>query len=449
MTTRMDKTPIVTYEQRICPICGSKSDTFRVDETNLRFLIEVANKNEINAIVSMTKIIWENIPQLRLTADSRTIVNELSRTMLQNTQEQMNKVLQPMKVFTESFPKIIENLPQDIRKDVKHEFNETRIKLENEFKTLRETTPTFKDVLNTLQAITDELHKLTERKLDEVKQELTNKFKETLEKMGFPEPEQMKLLAQLIPSTLPLLEELLRFQKVPKEKGERGELDLVQELREFYPEDECEHLGGSGEIDILAVPRFNGSNLGHKILVESKKNSSGWDRSFIHQVRNQMQLRGERFAILAVEMMPKTANGFLIENCPEGVILVTDRENFKISYGAVRSAIIALHPFCHKEIDFHKLFADQKINQAIKDAYDYCEWIKKIRYKARRIETTAQGVTEDIKQLDIHLKQALRELQTRINETISQITTIENDDAPLGNEVQDRRFLADGFKTRK
>jgi len=419
----MDKTDAATHEQRICPICGSKSDTFRVDETNLHFLINVANENEINAVVSMTKIIWENIPQLRLTADSRTIVNELSRTIMQNTQEQMNRVIQPMKVFIESFPKIIENLPQDIRKDVKQEFAETRTELENEFKILRETTPSFKDALNTLQAITDNLHELTERKLDEAKQELADKFKETLEEMGFPEPEQMKLLAQLMPAALPLLEELLRFQKVPKEKGDRGEIDLVKELKKFYPEDDCKRLGHPGEVDILAIPTFNGSNLGHKILVESKKNSSGWDRSFIHQVRNQMRLRGERFAILAVEMMPETASGFLIENCPEGVILVTDRENFKISYGAVRSALIALHPFCHKEIDFHKLFADQKINQAIKDAYDYCEWVRKIKYKARRIETTARGVAEDIRQLDEHLRQALGSLQARINDAVKQFTS--------------------------
>jgi len=415
----------VTCEQRICPICGGKSNRFLIDTTNLGFLSHLKERNEINAAISMTRIVWENVPQLRLTADSKLIIDELSKTLLENTQRQINGILEPISIFTETFPKLIEKLPQNLREDVKEEFQETRTKLESEFKSLREATPTFKDTLNAIQTITDKLHEVTERKMDEIKRELASNFKETLQRMGFPEPEQMKLLAQLIPSTLPLLEELLRFQKVPKEKGERGELDLVQELREFYPEDECEHLGHSGEIDILAVPRFNGSNLGHRILVESKKNSSGWDRSFIHQVRNQMQLRGERFAILAVEVMPETSNGFLIENCPEGVILVTDRENFKILYGAVRSAIIALYPFCHKEIDFHKLFADQKINQAIKDAYNYCEWVKKIRYKARRIETTAQGITGDIKQLDTQLRQALQELQARIHTAVTQIENVE------------------------
>lgn len=411
----------MTVVMQLCPICGSESNNFLIDGENLDFLSKLASQKSVNEAISMARMVWENIPQLRLTADSRAVVNELSKTLVESTQDRLNTILEPMKVFIESFPKIIEGLPDDLRKDVKEEFNETRTKLESEFKTLREATPTFKDTLNAVQTISDELHELTEKEMRSIKEELARNFKETLEKMGFPEPDQMKLLSQLIPTTLPLLEELLRFQKVPKEKGDRGEIDLFKELREFYPEDDCKHLGQSGEIDILAVPRFNGSNLGHRILVESKKNSSGWDRSFIHQVRNQMQLRGERFAILAVDTMPKIANGFMIENCPEGVILVTERENFNISYGIVRSALIALHPFCHKEIDFHKLFADQKINQAIKDAYNYCEWVRKIKHKARRIETTAQGVTEDIKQLDVQLRQALQELQAKIHDAVVQI----------------------------
>jgi len=408
-----------------CPVCGSNLSSSTIEEANLLFLIHRGREGKIDAALSLARIVWDNMPQLKNVADSG-LVRELSESVLEAVQERTNQVLEPMKTFLEFFPRVLENLPDNIRKDVKEEFDETRMRLESEFKLLRDVTPTFKDTLNAIQTFADKVNETTERKMEEIKHELADNFKGTLERMGFPQPEQMKLLAQLIPSTLPLLEELLRFQKIPKEKGDRGELDLAQELKEFYPEDECEHLGSSGEIDILAIPRFNGSNLGHKILVESKKNSSGWDRAFIHQVRNQMQLRGEQFAILAVEVMPKTANGFLIENCPEGVILVTDREYFKISYGAVRSALIALHPFCHKEIDFYKLFADQKINQAINDSYNYCEWVKKIKYKARRIETNAKGVAEDVRQLDEHLRQALQTLQTRINDAVMQFASNSN-----------------------
>ena len=415
----------MAMNKELCPICGSKSNNFLIDSENLNFLNNLASEKKINVAISMARIMWENIPQLRLTADSRAVVDELARTLVENTQDQLNTILAPMKMFIESIPKIIEGLPEDIRKDVKEEFNETRMRMEGEFKTLRETTPTFKDTLNAIQTITDKLHEVTERKMDEIKRELANKFKETLERMGFPEPEQLKLLTQLMPATLPLLEELLRFQKVPSEKGRQGEVELIQLLQEYYPEDDCEHLGGSGDIDILAIPRFNGTSLGQRVLIESKKNNSGWKRSFIQHVRNHMQLRGERFAILAVDVMPRHSNGFFFEQCSEGVILVTDRSYFHVSYGAVRSALIALQPFLHRDIDFRRLFAEKKISEAIDEACRYSEWTKRLREKAQRIDSNTKGIIEDVNQLDSHLKRTLEKLQTRINEAVVQIEAAE------------------------
>ena len=416
---------LMTMNKELCPVCGSKSSNFMIDNENLNFLNNLACQKKINVVISMARIVWENIPQLRLTADSRAVVDELSRALVENAQDQLNTILEPMKIFIESFPKIIEGLPEDIRKDVKEEFHETRIRLESEFKTLREATPTFEGTLNALQTISDKLHEVTERQMKSIKEELAENFKETLEKMGFPEPEQLRLLAQLLPATLPLLEELLRFQKVPSEKGRQGEVDLIQQLQEYYPEDDCEHLGGSGDIDILAIPRFNGTSLGQRVLIESKKNNSGWKRSFIQQVRNHMQLRGERFAILAVDVMPKNSNGFFFEQCSEGVILVTDRSFFHVSYGAVRSALIALQPFLHRDIDFRKLFAEKKISEAIDEACRYSEWTRRMREKAQRIDSNTKGRIEDVNQLDSHLRRTLEKLQTRINEAVVQIEAAE------------------------
>ena len=406
-----------------CPICGYDARVFLIEPASVTFLNHLAAEGKIDAAISLTKIVWENIPHLGHNIELKATVDELTKALLRNTQDQLNKVLEPMKAFLELFPKIIESLPDDVRKDVKEEFNETRMKLESEFKLLRDATPTFKDTLNAIQVVADRVNETTERKMEEIKREVADNFKVTLERMGFPQPEQMKLLAQLVPPILPLLEELLRFQKVPSEKGKQGELELIQQLQDCYPEDEYEYLGGPGETDILASPRFNGTSLGQKILIESKKNNSGWKQSFIQQVRSQMQTRGERFAILAVEVMPKSANGFLFEHSQEGMILVTDRKFFAVSYGAIRSALIALRPFSQIEIDFHKLFADRKILEVINEIYNYCEWVKRIRGKAQRIETSTKGIIEDIGHLDDYLKNSLKELQTRIHDLMAQITS--------------------------
>ena len=101
-----------------------------------------------------------------------------------------------------------------------------------------------------------------------------------------------------------------REKEVPRIKGEIGEKELVEELNCFFPEDEINQLGKSGETDIIIKPRWKGLISGNEVIIESKKNTSGWRRSFIGQVRKHMANRGCHYAILAVSVMPKGANRF-------------------------------------------------------------------------------------------------------------------------------------------
>lgn len=414
----------INNELKICPLCGNNLENLAVDRENLAFLLEKAQEGKLDDAISLARVIWKNMPQLRYAMDSE-LIKELSRTTLEDVQDRVNRVLEPMKTFIEAFPKLIERLPESLRQDINERLDENRVALENEFRALRDLAPKSEEVMKTIQAVVSQMEDMNKKRTEEMEQVLSERFKETLERMGFPEPEQLKLLTQLMPATLPLLEELLRFQKVPSEKGRQGEVELIQLLEEYYPEDDCQPLGKSGDTDALAIPRFNGTSLGQKVLIESKKNSSGWKRSFIEEVRNHMKLRGERFAILAVDVMPKNSNGFFFHECAEGAILVTNRSYFHVSYGAVRSALIALQPFLHRDIDFRRLFAEKKISEAIDEACRYSEWTKRMREKAQRIDTNTKGIIEDVNQLDSHLRRSLEELQTRINDAVIQIEATE------------------------
>jgi len=404
-----------------CPICGSNVYECVIDRTNIQFLNERLADAKLNETITLTRLIWNAFPERRTEADAEAVIEHLSKTVLTTVQTQINETLKPIKIFTETFPEIIETLPNSVRKDIEEKFDETKRRLEEEFKMLREVTPTFESVTDALQTIANKMEDITKKEISEIKQELAEKFRDALAKMGFPEPEQMKLLAQLVPAVLPLLEELIRFQKIPNEKGRKGETEIIEELSNFYPEDEYEHLGRPGDVDIIAKLRHNGTNLENKILIESKKNNSGWNRTFIEETRKHMQIRGERLAILAVETMPKAAaKGFLIEHCSEGVIFITCRTNLSVTYGAIRSVFIALHKF-EKTTDLRKVLADKRIEDSISDAYEYKEYVKKIRGKALKIITNAKGITENIDELDNSLKQALKELQQRINDAVQEI----------------------------
>ena len=404
--------------QKSCPICGGIPRKYTVDEDNLQFLKEIAYEGQVNAVITMSRIVWKHLPQLRLTADQKNIVDRLSRTLLEDFQKKTDSMLTTTQNLIKTFSNVAKNLPVDIQDDYKN----TMVLFERELEALKKSAPTFENVVRATEMISKNIEETTQKSLSSVEKELSAKFKEILDKMGFPEPEQLKLLAQLIPTVIPLLERLLRLQEVPSKKGELGELELAMQLAEFYPQDEYEHLGKPGDTDILAMPRFNGTKIG-QILVESKKNNSGWRRSYIQQVRRHMKLRNERFAILAVEVMPRGANGFMTEHFPEGSIIVTSIQNFYIAYGAVRSALIAVTPFSRRDLDVQKLFADKRIEEAIHDAYQYQDKLRKIRASAYKIEKNAKGITENANELDECLKRSLKELQYRINHAVQEIAT--------------------------
>jgi hypothetical protein len=134
-----------------------------------------------------------------------------------------------------------------------------------------------------------------------------------------------------------------------------------------------------------------------------------------------MKVRGERLAILAVEVMPSGANGFMVEPCSEGVILVTSRDNFRIAYGSLRAILIALQPFNIRQVDVKKILADKKIEEAMSEAFQYGEYLKNIRKEAQRIINNAKDIAQNADDLDNCLKKCLKQLQQQINDAVHEI----------------------------
>lgn len=408
---------MINYKEE-CPVCGGKPVRYSIDESNLNFLSDLGEQ-KINTAISLARIVWHNVPELGHVKYLKVMEN-LSKDILRDIRLRVNDLLQSIKVLTEMLPKMLEKLPADIREDIYTQFNETQNRLIEEFRILKESAPTFENLVEVIQTIANKIEVVTKKEMQEMKMELSKKLKEVFDHAGFPEPQQMNLLAQLIPSVLPLLEELVRFQKVPMEKGQVREREIIEDLKNHYPEDEFVSLGGPDDTDILAKPRFNETYLGYNILVESKSNNSGWDRAFITEVRRHMKLRNENFAILTVEVMPRGANGFLIEHYTEGVIVVTARESLRVVYGALRSALVALHKLERKDIDLRKIFTDKRVQDILIDIFRYEEYIKNIRMKAEKISRNSHDITIISNELDEFLKRHLKKLQCLMDEIVKE-----------------------------
>jgi len=405
-----------------CPICGSNYVECVVDKANLNFLEARATDGKLNAALSLSRLIWENIPEIGLSSDSQSLLEGLSNVMQQNLTKKSEEILKPLYSLMENFADLSKKLPDELKADMRGEFKETLAKLEEEFTLLRGSFPTFNNVVDALKTVSDGIESMTKKEIEDFKQDITNKLQGILATMGFPEPQQLRLLSELVPRILPLLQELVRIEKVPREKGDRGERQILTELKDYFPEDEYLHIGTSNDTDIIAIPRSNGLNLGWKVVIESKKNGSGWSRSFLQEVRNHMKLRGERFGLLAVQVMPRGANGFMIETFAEGIILVASREHLRVVYGALRAVLIALQPFnTIQQIDVKKILSDKKIGDAINDALQYQEYLNSIRKGTQKIVTSAKNIDQNVDDLDNCLKHCLKQLQQRINSAIEEI----------------------------
>jgi len=405
----------LSFKDELCPLCGASPVKYRIDDTNLEFLCKCSNEGNLNEVISLGKIVWTQIPGLKHSADYKKTIEGLSQIMLESIQKQLNEALRPIQIFTESLPETVEKLPESVKSDLMEKFSELQEVLSKEFETLRSYAPTNKDMSEAIQVVGDRLENITKKNIDEIENQLSTKFKETLNKIGFPEPEQMKLLASLVPLVLPLLQELLRSQKVPGEIGRRGEQELLDELEEYFPGDDFKSIGTPGDTDILAIPKHNGIFSLHKIVIESKKNKSRWSKSFTDEVFGHMEKRGERFAILAVEKMPRGANGFLFEESSKGFVLVTSRRDVCMAYGALRSAIAGLHS---SRTNIKDIFADKEIEDAIRNASRYQEYLRKIKIKASRMIAGARDIIHISDDLDSCLRRCLKELQDRIKEAV-------------------------------
>jgi len=364
-----------------CPVCGGFPSQYSIDDANLDFLRACAKQGNINEVISLSRIAWASFPEIGRNINSQFLIEGISSNMLKALEAQVNEALKPAVLLAEKFPELVYKLPLELDKNL-----DTRIEV--------------------------------------IKDMLVKEFKGTMNNMGFPEPEQMKLLSNMVPVVVALLQQLLMLQKIPGEKGKAGELELLNELKDCFPEDDYEHVGGSGDTDIIATPKYGDIHLNQRILIESKKNDSGWDRDFLEGVRKHMQARSNQFAILAVEVMPKGAKGFLVEHFHEGVIFVTSRRDIHIAYAALRSAFIATYPLKINVADLRRLLEEKKIEDVVKDAMHYQEYLRKIRVRVTKIVSNAKKITEDSDELDVQLKMCLNELQRRIREAVKEIDEI-------------------------
>ena len=129
-----------------------------------------------------------------------------------------------------------------------------------------------------------------------------------------------------------------RVKKGGGDIGEGSEIDLYEELRGAFPEDQIVRLKGkAGTVNLLHDVRYKGKSAG-KILVDAKPRAA-WQQAFVTKLRQDQSDAGADHAILSTAMFPAGRRELFVDS---GVIVVAPARVTAV-VDMLRKTLIAMH----------------------------------------------------------------------------------------------------------
>lgn len=131
-----------------------------------------------------------------------------------------------------------------------------------------------------------------------------------------------------------------RIRKGGGDFGEGAEIDLYDELREGFPDDEIAPLGrgrGKAAGTLLHDVRYKGQSAG-KILIDTRPRAA-WQHAFVTKLRQDQSDLGADHAILSTPVFPAGKRELFIES---GVIVVAPAR-VRAIVEVLRKALISMH----------------------------------------------------------------------------------------------------------
>jgi len=145
-----------------------------------------------------------------------------------------------------------------------------------------------------------------------------------------------------------------RVKKASGELAEGSEIDLYEELRGAFPEDQIARTKGKDGGSLLHDIRYKGKSAG-KILIDTKPRAA-WQHAFVTKLRQDQSELGAEQAILATAVFPAGRKELFVDS---GVIVVAPAR-VRAIVEVLRKALIAMHVAKLSEAEradkLHRLF---------------------------------------------------------------------------------------------
>ena len=128
-----------------------------------------------------------------------------------------------------------------------------------------------------------------------------------------------------------------RVKKGAGEIAEGAEIDLYDELRGAFPEDQIARVKTKGGANLLHDVRYKGKSAG-RILIDSRPRAA-WQQAFVTRLRQEQNDTGVDQAILSTPMFPSGRKELFVDS---GVIVVAPAR-VRAIVEVLRKALIAMH----------------------------------------------------------------------------------------------------------
>lgn len=372
MTVEEDKScASITLGESLCPLCNSKAAEYSISPTNLQFLKEMNSAGNIDDSITLARIVWNNFPQLRLSADSKALIDKL----LLSVQQEVKTILSPVDLITKTVNPLIQRLAE----------------------------------------LTDKLPENIKEEFADVNNELTQKMK-TIEdaatKATDPVQKQVKDLSDAINQLV----------NKPNAKGKAGENMLGDCWQESFLKDKVEVLGGPGQSDIIIVPYLTDSQkYGERIVVERKTGKQKYNGHHLEKTISHAKSENSKYAVVVYDNpnnLSESQRPFFITTIDDTVVAITDAET-----GGWRTARQVFEVFQtisadkdspKKEIDIAEILKTieemQKINTIIEQLRRHnnsaISCSESVREDIAKLENTILNYCHKLKELLSH-KQAV------------------------------------------
>jgi hypothetical protein len=236
-----------------CPICGGTQQS-NISSVNAEFLRDRNAEGNVDDAITLCRVCWNNFPALRLSSDSKVVIEEFMTSTQRWLEEQAKQVLDPIS-----------------------------------------------DLNRTLAATVTALSTLSTSLPEDLKPHLDVAIQQLDSKMQLAENALKTSLDGLRKDIGTIEEQFRKMTYKPTEKGQVGQTSTELAWIDMFPNDKVTLKGGPGESDLLVEPYIGDGKhgyLGSTISIERKAGKQSYKSGHLHEAVMHAKREGSKYIIL-------------------------------------------------------------------------------------------------------------------------------------------------------